>query len=83
MSVEIVVKCISIETICKKDDSWHYQSQTRDGRKLNHRSNENCDIDAVANSSSLLVFLISAALLIMSCDGSLCRVLVVVRGPYN
>lgn len=51
--------------------------------KTYYRRKENCDIDAVENSSSLLLFLISAALLITSWAGSVCSVLVVVLGPYS
>jgi len=40
-------------------------------------------MDMVENSSSLLLFLISAALLMASFDGSFCILLIVVLGPYN
>jgi hypothetical protein len=48
-----------------------------------YRKTENCDIDMVENSSSLLLFLISAALLIPSVGDSFCKLFIVVLGPYN
>lgn len=53
-----------------------------ESKSMIYRKTENCDIDIVENSSSLLLFFISAALLIPSSD-SFCILFIVDLGPYN